>query len=593
MRNYDWRPFLSRWSEEWADASDEPSPQRDARWLGFAGASEERISALEERLRCRLPPSYRDFLAVSDGWLHAGCFVWRLAGVDEVGPYSDDAGLGEIYRGELDEHSTPAEVLEAGMWGRALQLEAESDLTKVLLDPGDVGPDGEWACYDYASWRGDGPVRYGSFAGFMEAMYRQFHSMTARSSGPEFVNATTLAQDAAVARARVDALRGRYEEARAALDEAHAYGRPGATELRDQLTYLSGEPSTVSFGALATDPLYQPEVRPVLAAARLRLRHWEADADFLDTYGYSAPGVFGEAVEAAREAARWGDTDAAWRILRAALPEWRPAGPDLLAPLGLLADPVLGPVCTPERCRELLATPRAGETGEVPLPTPDLDPPGLSWLVDPDSGDRLSSYRLILVEGVEPTELPARIGGADLGKPATYWEAHLDASRFSVGRAGPDWSFAFEAAPHHRFYEPRFVSPAPAASFGTRAVAVWREADGSALFHLSVAEDGAERYAFTVRGDEVRRTGAIPASLDAGPVGEWLADERRVGERRVLEFLAGEFGVRLPRHALLHGRLHTLVPRPWARPAGPGEGYADVTVGTAPAKIPGGRFARE
>ena len=37
-------------------------------------------------------------------------------------------------------------------------------------------------------------------------------------------------------RSRVDALRGRYEEARAALDEAHAYGRPGATELRDQLT---------------------------------------------------------------------------------------------------------------------------------------------------------------------------------------------------------------------------------------------------------------------------------------------------------------------------------------------------------------------
>ncbi|WP_075736968.1 SMI1/KNR4 family protein [Streptomyces acidiscabies] len=568
MRNSDWRPFLTRWSEEWADASDEPSPELDARWLGFAGASEERISALEERLGCRLPPSYRGFLAVSDGWLHAGSFVWRLAGVDEVGPYSDDAGLGEMYRGELDERSTPEEVLEAGMWERALQLETESDLTNVLLDPGDIDSDGEWACYDYASWRGEGPVRYGSFAEFMEAMYRQFHSMSAHSLGPGFVNSTTLAQDAAVSGARVDALRGRYEEARAALDEAYEYGRPLATELRDQLKYLSGETYTVSFGTLAADPLYQPEVRPALAAERLRMGHRRTDDDLR----YTAPGPFGEAVEEARESARWGDTDAAWRILRAALPEWRPVGPDLLAPLGLLADPVLGPVCTPERCRELLATPRAGETGEVPSPTPDLDPPGLSWLADPDSADRLSSYRLILVEGVDPTDLPARIGGAALGEPMTYWEAHLDEPRFAVGRAGPDWSFAFEAAPHQRFYEPRFVSPAPAASAGTRAIALWRESDDSPLFHLSVAEDGEERYAFTVRGDGVHRTGPIPPSLNPEPL----------DERRVLEFLGAEFGVQLPRHALFHGRLHTLVPRPWSRPAGPGEGYADVTRGALP-----------
>ncbi|MFE4815699.1 hypothetical protein ACFRFU_04575 [Streptomyces sp. NPDC056704] len=39
------------------------------------------------------------------------------------------------------------------------------------------------------------------------------------------------------------------------------------------------------------------------------------------TFRYAAEGPFVRAVEEAREPARWGDGDAARRILRAALPE--------------------------------------------------------------------------------------------------------------------------------------------------------------------------------------------------------------------------------------------------------------------------------
>ncbi len=77
-----WQSFLDRWSQEWADAQDPNTPAGGARegdekarragWLGFPPASEERIQALEERLGHRLPPSYRTFLTVSDGWRHAG-----------------------------------------------------------------------------------------------------------------------------------------------------------------------------------------------------------------------------------------------------------------------------------------------------------------------------------------------------------------------------------------------------------------------------------------------------------------------------------------------------------------------------------------
>ena len=31
-----------------------------------------------------MPPSYREFLKVSDGWRHAGGFVWLLAGAEEA-----------------------------------------------------------------------------------------------------------------------------------------------------------------------------------------------------------------------------------------------------------------------------------------------------------------------------------------------------------------------------------------------------------------------------------------------------------------------------------------------------------------------------
>jgi hypothetical protein len=306
-------------------------------------------------------------------------------------------------------------------------------------------------------------------------------------------------------------------------------------------------------------------------------------------------------VEEAREQARWGDTDAAWHTLRDALPEWRPLGPDHLAPVGLCADPLLGPLITAERGRELLATPRAGQRGDAPPPAADLDPPGLAWLSEGDPGNFLVSYRFLLVEGVEPAELPGRIGAdgtAVLNEPTTLWDArtrfrdHRTASLWqdealtAVGRAGPDWSFAFEPRPSASFNEQWFVSPGILASRGTRAVTVWSEpSEGHrpAVFHLSVTEDGDERYAFTVRGTDVSRRGPVPNALDPDRLfAQGERDDERLGERRALEALVAEFGVRLPRFALKHGRLHTFHTRSWRRSPDPGEAYVTVGVPRRP-----------
>ncbi|MEW2078577.1 SMI1/KNR4 family protein [Streptomyces sp. NPDC013433] len=624
---FDWRSFLLEWSGEWADSlpdgearSEEDEAARQARWLGFPPASEERITALEKRLGRRMPPSYREFLKVSDGWRHAGGFVSLLAGSAEACWHNDESGLAVMFEEDLDEDAGPEERREADLWRRGLQLDVESDITYILMDPEDVDEDGEWAVYTWSSWRAAPPERHASFLAFMRDMHREFHSLRARPGDgePEFVNDTTRKLDALVEEARLEALRGGWERAVEALDEAKGYGRPRAAGLADQIRRLLGQTSLVYFDGLVTDPRYAPELLPPLVAehaahsyrddSTLKFHLRGADEDLLSlahatleqvrggTYRYTADGPFGEAVERARELARWGDTDGAWRTLMDALPLWKPLGPDHLAPLGWVADPLLGPLLAPERGRELLSAPRGGQAGEAPGPTAGLDPGGLAWLAEPDPGNNRTSYRFVLVEGVEPEELPARLADGDdtvLNEPMTLWEArhrllhhrrefssYDDKALMAVGRAGPGWSFAFEGDPA-AFDRRRFVSPAPAAGAGTRAVVVWsglRAWHGEPFFHLSVARDGAEQYAFTYADGEVRRSGDIPRALDPSRFFGTLEDSAEV-ERSLLEAVAGEFGAQVPRHAIVSGRLHTFTTRSWTRPPRDGETYAVIRMG--------------
>ncbi|MFD5338763.1 SMI1/KNR4 family protein [Streptomyces hawaiiensis] len=635
---FDWRSFLLKWSGEWADhlpdgetPGEDDEAARQARWLGFPPASEERIAAMEERLGRRMPPSYREFLQVTDGWRHAGGFVWLLAGTEDAHWHDNASELADTFEEYLEEDAGPEERREADIWRRGLQLDVESDAIYVLMDPEDVDEDGEWAVYTWASWRAAPPDRYANFLAFMRDMHREFHSLRAhRGDGePVFVNDTTRELDAQMEEARLEALGGRWERALKALDEAKEYGRPRAAGLGDQIRRLLGETHMVYFDGLVTDPRYTREMLPPLVAehaahsyrhdSTLRFHLRGADEDLVSlahatlermrggTYRYTAAGRFGEAVERARELARWGDTDGAWRTLIDALPRWEPLGPDHLAPLGWVADPLLGPLLTPERGRELLATPRGGQPGEGPRPTAGLDPGNLAWLAEPDPGNNRTSYRFVLVEGVEPEELPGRLGAGDgdgpvLNQPMTLWEArhrslerqrefssYDDRALMAAGRAGSGWSFAFDGDPAP-FDPRRFVSPAAAASAGTRAVVVWsglRAGHREPFFHMSVARDGAEQYSFTWVDGEVRPSGEIPRALDPS---RFFGDlEDGVGtERSLLEAVAREFGVCLPRHAIVRGRLHTFTTRSWTRPPRDGETYGVIRVGWGDALLADG-----
>ncbi|WP_406347612.1 SMI1/KNR4 family protein [Streptomyces sp. NBC_01547] len=635
---FNWQAFLGRWDEEWVPRAGEDSGEALVR-PGRQGADEAAIAAAEERLGRRLPPSYRAFLAVSDGWhVDQTAGVYQLGGAADIDWFQDPFDMTPLYEEQLDDRSSEAEILLAGMWQRALRLETDSDITYALLDPGDTDRDGEWALYVYKGWSGELPDRYPSFRAYMEAMYRGFHSD--RVERPDFENATTRAQDARVAQARRLVLLGQYEEALPLLEEAASFARPGCAVLLFQLRQMLAPDGTRDYGLLAADPRYLPEVLPVQAMAPAREEwrtggdgHWlgmmaargvpretaEAVLGALrdGTHRYAPPGPWGRAVDAARESSRWGATDAAWRILRDAVGLWEAPGPELIAPIGLLADPLLGPLITPERGREVLATPRAGRNGpapeRVPVPdrppvsgrVPDLDPPGLAWLTEPEPAPNrrpLDGYRCIWVEGIDPARLPALIGdeGAELTGPtdrhaarrgsgpyardgrgrggAEPWE---DRAVVAVGRAGDGWAFAFDGdSPHLNHL---FLSPAQAASPAGRAVVVWRDPRRSYpgehpdTFHLSVAERGEELYAFTVRGTEIRSTGAIPEALDPARLFR-PEDPAPVNELRVLEALHAELGLSLPRFALTRGRLHTLTTRSWTRAPRAGETFAYAVI---------------
>ncbi|MER5716479.1 SMI1/KNR4 family protein [Streptomyces sp. NPDC002132] len=627
---FDWQEFLGRWRAEWVpdldeeledDEDEDHGPTGDP--LGRPGADEAAITAAEERLGRRLPPSYREFLAVSDGWrVNETAGVYRLGGVTDVDWFQDPHGMAPLYQQELGDDPREEDVLLAGMWRRALRLETDSDMSNALLDPGDSDEDGEWALYVHKGWSGELPERYPSFRAYMEDMYRGFHSDRAQSA--DFVNATTRAQDACVEEARLLALRGRYEEALPLLEEAMSFGRPHSRVLLNQLRHLSNPRVPQDYGTLVADPRYLTEILPVQAmeasAHRGRLGeedHWLGmmAARGVDrhtagttlrtmvdgTYRYAPGGAWGRAVAEARESARWGATDTAWRALRDALPLWEAPGPSLIAPIGLLADPVLGPLVTPERGREVLATPRSGETGPAPEPVPDLDPPGLAWLTEPTVNRQpFQGYRCVWVEGVAPDRLPALIGeeGAELSAPtdphmmswhaprpheregAQPWE---DRAVVAVGRTAEAWSFAFDGH-SDRHLNRRFLSPARAASGSGRAVVVWRDPRASspggppASFHLSVAERGEELYAFTVRGTEIQRSGAIPDALDPA---NWCSSDgaELEWEAHLLAALHSELGLSLPRFALTRGRLSTFTTRSWTRAPQAGESFAHATIG--------------
>jgi SMI1-KNR4 cell-wall len=145
----EWREYLRSYSADYLRVATEEElarfddVQRENRWLGYEPADEEAVRAAEERIGVRLPPSYRNFLLVSNGWRRIDPLLNELLKVDEIDWLPEvDPELWDIWSSGED-----AEQLK-----RSVLLSGHADGDYWLLDAGTVGPDGEWtACLWMAS----------------------------------------------------------------------------------------------------------------------------------------------------------------------------------------------------------------------------------------------------------------------------------------------------------------------------------------------------------------------------------------------------------------------------------------------------------
>lgn len=224
-----WVDLLRRWSEillREDEVRDSVGPEvATAAWLGQPGASESELATLEGRLGCRLPPSYRAFLAVSGGWPQHGLegrlfapseVVWfREANGEWIEVWEEAYAESEVTDEEYfvyGEAQDSANLRVSYMRG-ALQVSEDHDGHVFLLNPEVVTEDGEWEAWSFADWY-PGAYRYRSFREMLEA------HISEQDEANEWSDDNRRYQERKPLEAvRLLALEGRAEEATVALRE--------------------------------------------------------------------------------------------------------------------------------------------------------------------------------------------------------------------------------------------------------------------------------------------------------------------------------------------------------------------------------------
>lgn len=179
---HDWEEWLRTWNREilarydptkynaFVDPRVTPEVVASG-WLGSPGASEAQIAELEARLVTTLPPSYRSFLQVSNGFLQPGVIVPRLLPAAEVTWLRDvEPETIEIWTEGLSSPGDPDADVPERRLSSALRVSARETVgtAMYLLDPRSVNADGEWEAWFFAHWV-PGIDRFPSFRALMQA----------------------------------------------------------------------------------------------------------------------------------------------------------------------------------------------------------------------------------------------------------------------------------------------------------------------------------------------------------------------------------------------------------------------------------------
>ena len=193
MIDFDWELFLRQWGFEVLNSDkyiDEignlakPSAQLlTTGWLGYTGATEIQLQHTEERLGVALPPSYRTFLATTNGWGQLTNYVYKIFPTEDVNWLAErDTGWADAYDGVEFEPVSDEDYLSYRDEGfirpeyikTALQISEIGDAAVYVLNPKIVNAEGEWEAWFLASWNAMIPVRYPSFLDLMLNQYKNY-----------------------------------------------------------------------------------------------------------------------------------------------------------------------------------------------------------------------------------------------------------------------------------------------------------------------------------------------------------------------------------------------------------------------------------
>jgi hypothetical protein len=188
----DWKALMQQWNRKTFSSG----PELDTYYLnafpevfirqdcGQAGATEEQLLKLEKRLGISLPPSYRNFLLYSNGWviLDDDCQLLSTHQVDWFAA-RNQAWIDAWVNTGMDDEISDEQYFQYGdrqdpvfircdYLKTALQISTDGDGYVYLLNPRVVDENGEWEAWDFGNTT-PGAYRYRSFWDMMQAIYQR------------------------------------------------------------------------------------------------------------------------------------------------------------------------------------------------------------------------------------------------------------------------------------------------------------------------------------------------------------------------------------------------------------------------------------
>ncbi len=261
-----------------------------------AGASEDQLAAAEERLKIKLPPSYRTFLSACNGWKFDSDMAPMIRPVEEIRWFRKEhkdwyeayqmsvEPLSVMEKDYFDYANQDCAVFEIKHLAQALCISEIGDDAVVLLNPMVIWPDGEWETWFFSN-SSPGATRYRSFAAWMsEELDQPLEGNPVSGELPTvYLDAPTKPNRRIRRREKVLVL----EKVLKRLKSTDGWERCKAT---DQLGRLSGKQAIDALIESLNDPM--PEVR-WHAASSLEILHPPEALEALITA--AADGVYGQA----------------------------------------------------------------------------------------------------------------------------------------------------------------------------------------------------------------------------------------------------------------------------------------------------------